>query len=275
MTESSLKPLPVVKVNFSACADVAPQRAELLWVPIAKLLIDTRYQRDMTAAGMAHVERIAEKFDWRKFTPLIVSPVDGENFAVIDGQHRATAAKARGFTTCPAICMPFESFREAASSFAAINGNVTPISALHVFKAARAAGENWATEMQAVADEAGVVVLTYPKEKKTIAANETMAISSLKDLITKDREKAVVAMMAVTRTQHFGKVNLNAYVVKALGSVALEIDCSRDSFPNMIGRIDLPQAVKDSAGGAEEAGISRAAWLAESILDLIRPLRHD
>ena len=110
MTEF-LKPLPVVKVAIAACADVEPQKAELLWVPIAKLLIDTRYQRDMTQSGVAHVERIAEKFDWKKFTPLIVTP-EGENFAVIDGQHRATAAKARGFTTCPAICMPFPSFRK-------------------------------------------------------------------------------------------------------------------------------------------------------------------
>jgi ParB-like nuclease domain len=269
MTQEFLKALPVVNVNAAVCQSVEPQKAELLWVPIAKLLIDTRYQRDMTLSGKAHVARIAEKFDWKKFTPLIVSP-QGENFAVIDGQHRATAAKARGFTTCPAICMPFYSFREAASSFAAINGNVTPISVLHVFKAARAAGESWAAELQAVAEEAGVVVLTYPKDKKTIAAHETMAISSLRQLIAVDREVAVSVLMAITRGRHFGKVGLNAYVVNALGVAAVELSASRVTFQVMLDRIDLPDLIRQSASGAEEAGISRAAWLAEVIIDSLR-----
>ena len=169
--------------------------------------------------------------------------------------------------------MPFETFREAASSFAAINGNVTPISALHVFKAARAAGEAWATEMQAVAEEAGVVVLTYPKDKKSIAANETMAISSLRDLIAKDRELAVTVLMGITQGRHRRKVGLNAYVVKALGVAAVELGASRGSFQVMLDKIDLADIITQSASGAEEAGISRAAWLADVIVDTLRELK--
>lgn len=274
MADSFLKPLPVIKVNLAACADVAPQKAELLWVPLAKLVVDTRYQRDMTVAGQAHVERIAERFDWKKFTPLIVSPIGDGLYAIIDGQHRAAAAKARAFDTVPAISQPFADYREAASGFAAINGNVTPISALHVFKAARAAGEGWAETLEKVAAEAGVTVLTYPKERKTIQPHETMAIASLRGLIAKDPKLAVTALMGITKSRHFGKVGINAYVVKALGAVASELvehwGGAPLRFAAMLDTVDLPDLVKQSAGGAEEAGISRAAWLTEVIIDVLR-----
>ena len=40
----------------------------------------------------AHLRRIAEQFDWRLFAPVIVAPIEGGLFAVIDGQHRTHAA---------------------------------------------------------------------------------------------------------------------------------------------------------------------------------------
>lgn len=59
----------------------------LQWVPIADLVVDDRYQRRIAGAGRSNVRRIAEGFCWSKFAPVIVAPVAGGKFAIIDGQH--------------------------------------------------------------------------------------------------------------------------------------------------------------------------------------------
>ncbi len=80
-----------------------PGPAPLLqWVKIAELVVDDRYQRPIYGAGRVNVRRIAEAFSWAKFAPIVVSPVEGGRFAIVDGQHRATAALLRGIEAVPA-----------------------------------------------------------------------------------------------------------------------------------------------------------------------------
>ena|ERR1700686_5427879 len=60
-----------------------------------KLVVDTTYQREIGRCGAANVQQIAENFDWSKFAPVIVAPIEGGQFAIVDGQHRTTAATLR------------------------------------------------------------------------------------------------------------------------------------------------------------------------------------
>ncbi len=60
----------------------------LTWVENAPMVVDDSYQRAMGSLAWRHIIAIADNFDWSKFTPVIVAPVEGGFYAIIDGQHR-------------------------------------------------------------------------------------------------------------------------------------------------------------------------------------------
>lgn len=249
---------------------IAPLDIRLDWVATARLVIDTDYQRDVGLAGKAHIGRIARKFAWAKFAPLIVAPTNGDRFAIIDGQHRATAARARGIGSLPALIVPLDP-EEQAAAFAAINGNVTPISSLHVFKAARAAGESWARDLEACAMRAGVTVLYYPKPLNVIGAYETMAVASLRKGISVHGAGLVTTALKAAMTKPAPGL-LNQHVVKALITLAARYvpGAGPERFIQAIDAMDLGAEYQGARSGAAEAGMSRAAFLEASIDDRLK-----
>jgi len=64
----------------------------LQWLRIEDLLVDPAYQRPIVGQGQRNVMRIAKAFSWSCFSPVVVSPIEGGKFVIIDGQHRTTAA---------------------------------------------------------------------------------------------------------------------------------------------------------------------------------------
>ena len=83
----------------SASAGAAPM---LQWLKIADLVVDPAYQRPIIGKGRRNVDRIARTFSWSCFAPVVVSPVEGGKFAIIDGQHRTTSAALVGSRASPA-----------------------------------------------------------------------------------------------------------------------------------------------------------------------------
>ena len=74
------RPLSSERFNAPGAA-FSPGPAPFLgWVEIEKLVVDTEYQRDIGRRGTANVHHIAENFDWSKFAPVIVAPVEGGFF---------------------------------------------------------------------------------------------------------------------------------------------------------------------------------------------------
>ena len=96
----------------------------LQWLPLASLVVDDSYQRELKRGNWSAIRRIADNFKWSRFSPVFVAPVEGGRYAIIDGQHRAHAAAICGFdeVTCQIVQMSRE---EQAASFAAVNGLVT------------------------------------------------------------------------------------------------------------------------------------------------------
>jgi hypothetical protein len=83
-------------IQFSSIR-VSPGPAPFLeWIDTDKLVVDVTYQREIGRRGATNVNQIAENFDWSKFAPVIAAPVEGGQFAIVDGQHRTTAAIIRG-----------------------------------------------------------------------------------------------------------------------------------------------------------------------------------
>lgn len=134
---------------------IEPGPAPMLqWIDIELLVVDESYQRELRADNMKAIRRIAERFDWSKFSTVHVAPIEGGRFAIIDGQHRTHAAAACGFSQVPCQVTPMDRTRQAAA-FAAINGLVTRVTAWQIYKAALTAREPWAIELDEIASAAG------------------------------------------------------------------------------------------------------------------------
>lgn len=73
----------------------APQQ---LWIEIGELVVDDSYQRNIGKKGSENVRHTTENFDWSKFASVNVAPVEGGKYAIVDGQHRTTAAMLCGLT---------------------------------------------------------------------------------------------------------------------------------------------------------------------------------
>jgi hypothetical protein len=151
------------------------------WLSISKLVVNTTYQRPITKSGENTIKRIMEQFHWSRFSPVIVREVPGKGiFEIIDGQHRSTAALCCGYDRVPAMIVQATD-DEAARIFAAVNGNVTPMQPLAVYKAALAGGEQWALESRDAARAGGCEILTYPVPKLKQKPLQTMAVQAVRN----------------------------------------------------------------------------------------------
>lgn len=147
----------------------------LVWVAPEHLYVDTRYQREIGERGRRNIRHMIEHFDWAQFGVLTVVEFRPGLLAIIDGQHRATAALMH-----PAVravpCWKIEADAAAqARTFIGINAAVTQMSPIQIYHAAVAAGIEDAAEADACAREAGVEVTRYPVPREQLKAGQTLA----------------------------------------------------------------------------------------------------
>jgi hypothetical protein len=174
----------------------------LQWIAIADLVVDETYQRRISAEGLRAVRRIASEFDWSFFSPCIVAPIEGRRFAIIDGQHRTTAAAVVGIGSVPCLLVLADP-RQQAAAFAAINGRVQRASTMQIYHAAKEAGEPWAVSVSEVADAAGVTILRYPMAATLPERprHSTMSAKTIEQLVTRyGRDHTILTLRCITRS---------------------------------------------------------------------------
>lgn len=113
----------------------------LEWRAVGELQIDPTYQRSIdTGPSQALIRKIAMFWDWGLCQPLAVSRRPSGALAVVDGQHRVSAAKLRGdIPHLPCVITSYPNAGDEAAAFVALNQMRRPLSALDLFKAAVAA----------------------------------------------------------------------------------------------------------------------------------------
>lgn len=173
----------------------------LRWLPIYCLRIDPTYQREILDRGKANVAQIAGAFNWNKFGTVIVAPCGDDLFAIIDGQHRTTAANLCGISHVP--CQVIDaSAQEQAAAFAAINGNVTALSPMQIHHAKVAAGDEETTRLEAACKAADVRILRYPVPADKIGPGQTMAVKALRNAMRKHGPVVLaVALSCLSKTR--------------------------------------------------------------------------
>jgi hypothetical protein len=260
---------PISSEGFEKPESVAAGAVPMLqWIKIADLVIDSAYQRPITGKGRLNVNRIARSFSWSCFSPVVVSPVEGGKFAIIDGQHRTTAAAVLGFESVPCqIVIAVQ--EEQAAAFKAINGTVTPISQMALHAAALVANEPSAIQIAHICAQSDVELLRYPIAVDKQRPGQTMAAGAIAWCLKQYGEATLIAaLQCVTRTSNNKTGALSARVVKALCAVLHRnpswLD-QGDALLEVCDSIDLMAIQKASAADSAAKKFGRVQAMSDRI----------
>lgn len=245
----------------------------LQWLRIEDMVVDPAYQRPIVGQGRRNVLRIAEAFSWACFSPVVVAPIEGGKFAIIDGQHRTTAAALVGFESVP--CQIVIAAREQqAIAFKAINGITVPISPMSLYAAALVAHEPWAVEVTDVCARADVELLRYPVPVERQHPGQTMAVGAIaRCLKGYGPATLITALQCITQTTNNKPGALTARMIRALCEVLNKRPDWRDSglmLLDVFDRIDLLAIQREAAIGlaSNDPGMPRKSQV-ESLTNKI------
>lgn len=247
-----------------------PGAAPLLqWIDIGNLVVDHSYQREIRGTGKVNVRKIAADFRWSCFAPVVVSPISGGKFAIVDGQHRTTAAARIGLKCVPCQVIVVTA-AEQAMAFKEINGATTTMSRQAIHAAAVMAGDPDALALEAVAALGEVKILRYPVQaSKQETGGETMAVACLETCLRQyGRDTLVTALQCITQTSNNVPGIVVSSVIKALCVVLNDNIAWRDSGSKLLeafDEIDIEQLLEQSRLQAKPKGTSISAALAARI----------
>ncbi len=231
---------PLDSHRFSApTLAFAPGPAPFLeWIIVERLVIDTEYQREIGRRGANNVIQIAEHFDWSKFAPVIVAPVEGGRFAIVDGQHRTTAAMLRDIKEVPCQVVQADRAKQAAA-YAAVNGNITKTTAQQLYHARLASGDVDALEIAKICSAADVEILRRNVSQPEMKVGQTQAIGALMRCAKLyGRDTLITALQCVTQTSDGNAGFLKATVIEALCQVLHNVPSWRDGGDALLRAMD-------------------------------------
>lgn len=234
----------------------AQPEPDLGWVAIDDMIIDDDYQRPLLEGNWRMIRRIAENFLWSKFTPVILARMPGGKFAIIDGQNRSHAARICGFEKVPAMIVNIPA-AEQASAFSWINGNTTKITIFHIYKAALAAGEDWAVKANRAVSDAGCRLMTSNSSTANKKSGEIYAIALIRQCVEKGQDKALTAALSALREYEGDKIRVPLYSAMILRPWITAV-CADKKFLSVnlanVLRANDPFRVIDNIEKAKSAG---------------------
>ncbi|MGE0408741.1 MAG: ParB N-terminal domain-containing protein [Amphiplicatus sp.] len=178
---AALEKILPLKIEGGSLA-AAGKRPFLAEIAISQLRVETAYQRVIGRRGRNNIAAIVRDFRWSRLSPLIVAPIEGTGepalYAIIDGQHRATALATLGLARAPCIVHEIDSAARA-DAFAAVNIAVTAMTPQARFYARAGAGEPAALAVQRLCKKHGVEILAYGAAKKHLKARQCVAAGAL------------------------------------------------------------------------------------------------
>lgn len=241
---------------------------KLEWLEIDRLVIDPTYQRHILRTGRKNILAIAQGFRWQKFEAITVSPIDSKRFALINGQHRTTAAAVCGIEKVPGLIIKATQ-AEQALAFASINGQVTAVSGLQLHAAKVAAGEPKSIALRDACAAAGVTICRYPVPQNNMKVGETLSVGTLQRQLEKyGRTVLVTALSCITKTGNGNVGMIRAPVCEALCSL-LEIEPSWAEKPpkllQAMNKIDLAAIYHAATVEAQRQRVTIASVLVDRI----------
>lgn len=212
---------PVCDLNEQAWVEHMQAREQ--WVHIRQLFVRRdSYQRD--AADRTR-RAISSSFDFEQFDrPWIVDNGDG-TYDVTDGGGRVAGLLKKGYDgRVPCNVLPPRTLQATAKVFLNQNENNVNLSAYQKYKAALAAGEGWAVDIDAVLSAHGLEMLSGKNSSKPNGINCPQALRHIWSL---GKKKAVQDVVSFLYTAFGGDRRVfTAYHTRAVYSLLNEISKS-------------------------------------------------
>lgn len=218
--------IPIVKVD--GIDKIEGTAGKVTWLPLDLLVIDDRYQRPLTPQGRKLIRDIAQGFSWLRCTPLVVVRIEAGTmngrYAIIDGQHRAAGAKARGdIHELPCWQISGE-IKDQAEAFMSLNAPRNKVSGLAIWHAARTADDPDALHLFKVIAAADVVIPHQPVSPSDRPVNMTMAATTIMRLLKAHGDGPTIRTLRILRRA--GEIKkapaLHQQIIAALGEIVGE-----------------------------------------------------
>ena len=191
--------LRTIDVSGLPPAPLTDQPSPMLeWVDIARMRIDDRYQRPLAMGNWNTIRKIATDFRWARFSPVLLAPMEGGLYAVIDGQHRVHAAALCGVERVPAMIVLVPG-HEQALAFIEINTTRTAVSQHSLFRAALTAQTPWALQAEEAVTAAGCRLMRSNGSARTKKPGEVYAIGLIKTLVLSGKARTITTTLTAIR----------------------------------------------------------------------------
>lgn len=130
---------------------------------VPDLRIDGSYQRSIdNGSSKDLIRRIAQHWNWSLFHPLSVARRADGSLWVVDGQHRLAAARLRrDIYDLPCVVTRYDSAEDEAASFVAMNVQRRAMTAIDLFRAALASGDDTARKVARLLDRVGLTLAPH------------------------------------------------------------------------------------------------------------------
>lgn len=259
--ESETRSIRAISTFGLSPARIEMERPTFVEVDPTTLIVETKYQRDLSAKSLALIKRVVERFDWAKFKPPVcVKANDG--YFVIDGQHTAIAAASHpDIETIPIMVVDAASLEARAASFVAHNRDRVAMSPYQVFHGEVASGDPEAVALNKVIVEAGGTVPRNPIGKRDCKIGTVTAISAVQSIHSQRGPAAVRKVIAAAVE---GRARpINATVIWALDILfsqpQYEGVSQHDIVTALIARADLDQAAARFGAETNQGRFNAAA----------------
>jgi hypothetical protein len=226
-------------------------KPELKWIKLTELYIDHAYQRNAKSKNsLKNLNYIQGNFCWAHCGALIVCHVpEKKQYAVVDGQHRYLAARARNdIPELPCVVVPGQDFKKQAKSFMVVNQKRVKLNNLAAFHASVTAGEPDAVSLQQILDDCNISIPTQPLSGKKTAPRQAQCCNILLRMLSTYSEKQIKWVLTII-PEAYGETEgmMRGSLIKALAKyIKLHPDTERARMIDVLQQIDIEEAEKDA-----------------------------
>jgi len=176
----SVRPILPISAPGLARAEVG-KRPELRWISLDRLVVNERYQREISKRSINLIRRIVRDWSWDRVRPAVVVPMPDEKFEVLDGQHLAVGAATHGgIAEIPCLVVTPGSNEGLAAAFVGLNRDRVCMTPQQVFRAELEAGDPVCLAVRDGVLSGGGEILLRPPARGRFEIGQTVAVGALK-----------------------------------------------------------------------------------------------
>lgn len=259
---------PIAMPTKAKPADLLSASPSVENVAPTDLLVEPKYQRDLSGRSITLIRKIVTGWDWAKFKPPIVARTAAGLF-IIDGQHTAIAAATHsGISEIPVLIVGADEIEKRAESFVSHNRDRLVMSPLQVFHAEVTAGNQEAIDALEIIVGAGGNVPRSTPPKGKAQPGDVVAVKELRKALKAKGRKIAERIMRIAVASD--QTPIATTVILGLRYVLLEPRFAEiavledNTIASALGEIaDLEQTVRAYAGESGQNRYRACALLIE------------